>query len=205
MANLKITCKMCRREQVSLCGKETCAFKRRPTLPGVHGPKYLRRKPRLSSFGTQLREKQKARRLYNIMERQFRTYFEEATRKQGNTADILVQLLELRLDNVVHRLGFGMTRRQARQIITHGFMEVNGKPVDIPSYRVHVGDVISVRESKQSKSLVTQMKEHVAKHDAPQWLTMDAATLTGKVTSIPEGEDLRSVFDPTLIVEFYSR
>jgi len=205
MANLKITCKMCRREQVSLCGKETCAFKRRPTLPGVHGPKYLRRRPRLSSYGLQLREKQKARRLYNVMEKQFRRYFEESSNKQGNTSDILVQLLELRLDNVVHRLGIGMTRRQARQIISHGYIEVNGKHVNIPSFRVRIGDIITVKESKKTKKLLLNLKEYIENHNTPQWLTMDTSNLTGKVTSIPEGEDLRSVFDPTLIVEFYSR
>lgn len=205
MANLKITCKMCRREGVSLCGRETCAFKKRSYPPGVHGPKQIRRRSRLSSYGQQLREKQKAKRLYNVMERQFRRYFEEASRKTGNTADILVQLLELRLDNVVNRLGFAKTRRQARQMISHGFIEVNGKRVDIPSYRVRVGDVITIKEAKREKTLAKQIPELAAASETPKWLTSDAASMSGKITSIPEGEDLRSVFDPTLIVEFYSR
>jgi small subunit ribosomal protein S4 len=152
----------------------------------------MRRKPRLSSYGEQLREKQKAKRLYNVMERQFRKYFEEAKLQKGNTADTLVQLLELRLDNVVNRLGFAKTRRQARQMISHGF-------------RVRVGDVIGIKDTKREKSLTNQIPELLTNHESPMWLTVDTAAMSGKVTSLPEGEDLRSVFDPTLIVEFYSR
>jgi len=199
------TCKMCRREGVSLCGRENCAFKKRGYPPGQHGPKQLRRRPRMSSYGIQLREKQKAKRLYNIMERQFRNYFKEASRGTGNTAEIMIQLVEQRLDNIVYRLGMAITRRQARQIVGHGFIEVNGKRVDIPSYRVRPGDIVSIKESKKKKKLITDMGSRMSKHDAPKWLSVDSAMLSGKVTSIPEGEDLRSVFDPTLIVEFYSR
>lgn len=202
---LKTTCKMCRREGVSLCGREKCAVKRRPFPPGVHGPAQSMRKPHLSSYGLQLREKQKAKRLYNVMERQFRTYFEEASRVKGNTTTRLVQILELRLDNVVYRLGFAKTRRQARQMVGHGFFLVNGKSVDIPSYRVRVGEVISFKENKRAKGLLQGMDERVAKHEPPKWLSVDAGALSGKVTAMPEGEDLRSVFDPTMIVEFYSR
>jgi small subunit ribosomal protein S4 len=202
---LKTTCKMCRREGVSLCGKEKCALKRRANPPGVHGPAQGLRKPRLSSYGIQLREKQKAKRLYNVMERQFRRYFEAASQKKGNTADFLVQILERRLDNVVYRLGFAKTRRQARQMVGHGFIAVNGKCVDIPSYTVRVGEVIGIMEPKKTKGLVNGLQERLQKADAPRWLSLDAAAATGKVTSVPEGEDLKSVFDPTLIVEFYSR
>lgn len=202
---LKTTCKMCRREGVSLCGKEKCALKRRQAPPGVHGPAQAMRRPRLSSYGIQLREKQKAKRLYNVMERQFRRYFEAATQKKGNTADFLVQILERRLDNVVYRLGFAKTRRQARQMVGHGFITVNGELVDIPSYTVRVGEVIGIKESKKSKGLLNGMQERLQKTAAPRWLSLDVATFTGKVTSLPEGEDLKSVFDPTLIVEFYSR
>ena len=205
MANIRITCKMCRREGVSICGRDNCALKKRGYLPGVHGPKMIRRRARMSSYGEQLREKQKAKRLYGIMERQFRRYFEDSTNKQGNTADNLVTLLELRLDNVVHRLGYATTRRQARQMVSHGFVEVNGVRVDIPSYRVRVGEIITLRENKKKSELVKQMTERLATHKTPQWLTMDATNMTGKVTSIPVGEDLESIFDPTLIVEFYSR
>ena len=199
------TCKVCRREGVSLCGRERCAFKRRPFPPGVHGPKFMKRKPRLSSYGLQLREKQKAKRLYNVMERQFVKYYEAASRKKGNTANYLIQLLENRLDNVVYRLGLAKTRRQARQIVGHGLLLVNDKPVDIPSFQMKAGDVISVRENKKGGFLFKEAAERMRKQETPKWLSADAGLLTGKVTGAPEGEDLRQVFDPTLIVEFYSR
>jgi len=202
---LMTTCKMCRREGVSLCGKEKCALTRRNFPPGVHGPAQAMKKPRLSSYGIQLREKQKAKRLYNIMERQFRKYFEAATAKEGNTADNLIQTLERRLDNVIYRLGFGKTRRQARQMVGHGFIMIDGKLVDIPSYSVNVGEVITFKENKKAKGLLVGMNERVQKKEAPRWLTVDSATLIGKVTSLPAGEDLKTIFDPTLIVEFYSR
>jgi small subunit ribosomal protein S4 len=202
---LKTSCKMCRREGVSLCGKEKCALKRRPFPPGVHGPAQSRQKPRLSAYGTQLREKQKAKRLYNVMERQFVRYFEAASKSKGNTAEKLVQTLERRLDNTVYRLGLAKTRRQARQMVNHGLICVNAKSVDIPSYQVSVGEVISVADAKRSKGLFNGLSERIAKHETSRWLSLDAATLSGKVTSLPEGEDLKSVFDPTLIVEFYSR
>lgn len=190
---------------MSLCGRAKCAFTRRPFPPGAHGPAQAKRRPRLSSYGTQLREKQKAKRLYNVMERQFRRYFEEAAKRKGNTATFLVQTLERRLDNVVYRLGLAATRRQARQLVTHGFIAVNGKVVDIPSAQAYVGDVVGVKEGKRNKGIVTQIMERMPKHQAPKWLSADASALSGKVTSVPEGEDLRQVFDPTLIVEFYSR
>ncbi len=202
---LKTTCKMCRREGVSLCGKEKCALKRRAFPPGVHGPAQAMKKPRLSSYGLQLREKQKAKRLYNIMERQFSRYFETASQKKGNTADFLIQVLERRLDNVVYRLGIGKTRRQARQMVNHCFVTVNGESVNIPSFSVKVGDVIGIKENKKTKGLLTGMSERLKSVDAPRWLSLDSALISGKVTSLPEGEDLKTVFDPTLIVEFYSR
>ncbi len=198
---------MCRREGVSLCGREKCAVKRRAFPPGVHGPASLKQRPRLSSYALQLREKQKAKRLYGVMERQFRRYFEEASGKTGNTSDFLVQTLETRLDNVVYRLGLALTRRQARQMVSHGFFTVNGGVVDIPSYRVETGDVIALKENKRKKGIVQQTSERLSKGkgETPRWLTLDVASVTGKVTSLPEGEDLRQVFDPRLIVEFYSR
>lgn len=202
---LKTTCKMCRREGVSLCGKEKCAFKRRGFPPGVHGPAQSLRRPRLSSYGLQLREKQKAKRLYLIMETQFRNYFEEAKSKRGNTAEFLVQLLEKRLDNVVYRLGLAKTRRQARQMVGHGFVTVNGKPVNIPSYRVRTGEVVAIKENKKQKGLVQGLSERLGKSDVPAWLNLNASDLSGKVSGEPKGDDLRSVFDPTMIVEFYSR
>ncbi|MBI4598877.1 30S ribosomal protein S4 [Candidatus Uhrbacteria bacterium] len=197
------TCKLCRREGVSLCGREKCAYKRRSYPPGVHGNS---KKPaRLSGYGIQLREKQKAKRLYNVMERQFRRYFEAALHKKGNTASLLVQILEQRLDNVVYRLGFALTRRQARQMVSHGFMSVNGKKVNIPSYAVRVGDEIQIHETKRDKKLWKEREGEVAKVQPSKWLHLDTSSLKGKVVSVPEGEDLAAVFDPTLIVELYSR
>ena len=201
---LKTTCKMCRREGVSLCGREKCAVKRRAYPPGVHGPN-SRGTSRMSGYGLQLREKQKAKRLYNIMERQFRKYYEMARRTRGNTSNSLVTLLERRLDNVVYRLGLAKTRRQARQMVGHGFMTINGKLVDIPSYQVKVGEVISIKESKRNKGLLKDLEERLVKAEPPKWLHMDPATSTGKVVGLPEGDDLKTIFDPTLIVELYSR
>lgn len=201
---LKTTCKMCRREGVSLCGREKCALKRRSFPPGQHGPTQKSNK-KLSGYGMQLREKQKAKRLYNIMERQFRRYFDDARRKTGNTSEHLIRSLELRLDNTVHRLGFAKTRRQARQMVNHGFFSVNKKPVNIPSFAVKVGDEISVKESKRSKKMTEGVKEVMTRTTAPKWLFATPADLKGKVVSLPEGEDLQTVFDPTLIVELYSR
>ena len=200
---LKATCKMCRREGVSLCGKEKCAFTRRPFPPGVHGP--TAGKSRLSGYGIQLREKQKAKRLYNIMETQFRNYFKAANTMKGDTGIFMIRMLETRLDNVVYRLGLAKTRRQSRQMVNHGFVEINGKKVDIPSYHCKVGEVVSVRESKQKKGLLSDIGERLQNVQTPSWLTLDAAKLSGKIISIPEGEDLKTVFDPKLIVEFYSR
>jgi small subunit ribosomal protein S4 len=193
---------MCRREGVSLCGKERCAVKRRNYPPGVHGQG---RRPRLTAYGIQLREKQKAKRFYNVMEKQFRNYFKKASQSTGNTGEVLVRLLEERLDNVVYRLGFGKTRRQARQLINHGFFEINGKKVDIPSYQVKVGDVITIKGAKTEKGIFQDLNDRLAKHEAPGWLHMDAGSQTGKITSHPEDNDLKQIFDPKLIVEFYSR
>jgi len=199
------SCKVCRREGVSLCGKEKCAFKKRGYIPGVHGPKYLKSKPRMSSYGVQLREKQKAKRLFNLMEKQFRNLFLRASGAKGNTAETFVQFLELRLDNVVYRLGFAKTRRQARQLVSHRFVTVNGQTVNIPSYQLSVGDVLSLNPTKEKKTFTTELKERVNKQEAPGWLSLDRKTLEGKLTSVPQGDDLRQIFDPRLIVEFYSR
>ncbi|KKW45256.1 MAG: 30S ribosomal protein S4 [Parcubacteria group bacterium GW2011_GWA2_56_7] len=196
--------KMSRREGVALDESPKNPVRKRPYPPGVHGPEAGRGR-RMSGFGIQLREKQKARRLYGVMERQFRNYFEKAVSKQGNTGEILVRLLETRLDNAVYRLGFAKTRRMARQMVNHGFFLVNGQKVDIPSYQVRVGDEISIKENKQAKAIFQEMTDRLKKHKTVGWLSLDANAQTGKVTSVPEGEDLKQVFDPKLIVEFYSR
>jgi small subunit ribosomal protein S4 len=195
--------KLSRRLGIAI-GKENYT-RRRPYPPGIHGPKQAKRRPRLSAYGEQLLEKQKAKAIYGIMERQFRRYFEKATKHEENTAEELVRLLEQRLDNVVYRLGFAKTRRQARQIVSHGFILVNGKRVDIPSFNVNIGDTISIKDSKKETAMIKQIHEVMGLSSVPKWISRDDKALTGKVTSLPEGDDLDQPFDPTLIVEFYSR
>ncbi|MBI5793700.1 30S ribosomal protein S4 [Candidatus Uhrbacteria bacterium] len=185
-------------------GKEKFA-RRRAYPPGVHGPKQAKMRPRMSAYGEQLREKQKAKALYGILERQFRNIFVKASGSKGNTAEMLVRMLEMRLDNVVYRLGWAKTRRQARQMVGHGFILVNGESVDIPSFMVGVGDVIAVKETKLEKPLVKMIPETMKLATMPKWLVRDDKALSGKVTALPEGEDLDQGFAPTLIVEFYSR
>ncbi len=185
-------------------GKEKYV-RRRSYPPGIHGPKQGQHRPRLSSYGEQLIEKQKAKAIYGILEKQFRNYFNSAERGEGNTAEVMLQMLELRLDNVIFRLGFAKTRRQARQMVSHGFIKINGNCVDIPSYKVSVGDEISIKDTKKEKGIVKQIPDAVKASQVSKWLTRDEKTLTGKVTSLPQGEDFDKQFDPTLIVEFYSR
>lgn len=194
--------KLSRREGVSLDENPKNPVKRRPYPPGMHGPNKTKR---MSGYGLQLREKQKAKRFYGVMERQFSNYFKKAIRIKGNTGEILTRMLEMRLDNVVYRLGFAKTRRMSRQMVNHGFFEVNGKCVDIPSYQVSVGDTITIKGNKQSKTVFNSLDSVLAKYKTSGWLHIDAKTKIGKVTSMPEGEDLKQAFDPTLIVEFYSR
>ncbi len=185
-------------------GKEKFA-RRRAYPPGVHGPKQSKMRPRMSAYGEQLLEKQKAKALYGVMERQFRNIFSKASSGKGNTAEILVRMLEMRLDNVVYRLGWAKTRRQARQMVSHGFILVNGESVDIPSFAVAVGDVIGVKETKLEKPLVKMIPETMKLATTPKWVARADKELSGKVTAMPEGEDLDQGFAPTLIVEFYSR
>lgn len=185
-------------------GKEKYV-RRRAYPPGVHGPKQAVGRSRLSSYGEQMKEKQKAKAIYGVLERQFANYFMKASRSGGNTSVHLVQYLELRLDNVVYRLGWAKTRRQARQMVGHGFILVNDKRVDIPSFKVSVGDVISIKASKLEKGLVKNIPEAMKASTLPSWISRDEKVMTGKISAIPEGEDLKQDFDPTLIVEFYSR
>ncbi|MBI4256569.1 30S ribosomal protein S4 [Candidatus Uhrbacteria bacterium] len=185
-------------------GKEKYV-RRRSYPPGVHGPKQAVGRSRLSSYGEQLKEKQKAKAIYGILERQFENYFDKANRSGGNTSVHLVQYLELRLDNVVYRLGWVKTRRQARQMVGHGFIMVNEKRVDIPSFNVSIGDVISIKPSKWETGLVKNIPEAMKTSTLPSWIFRDEKMNTGKITAVPEGEDLKQDFDPTLIVEFYSR
>lgn len=200
--------KMSRREGVALStgDKVMKVMQRRPYAPGMHGnPQGRRRRNRLSVYGMQLREKQKAKRLYGVMEKQFRNYFSKASRMQGNTAENLQMLLESRLDNVVYRLGFAKTRPQARQMVGHALFTVNGKKLNIPSYQVRIDDEIAIRDNKKEKGVFSELDDRLKNHTVPGWLHMDIGTKAGKIVSLPQGEDLKEVYDPKLIVEFYSR
>lgn len=206
--NLSSSCKLCRREGVKLmlkgtrCESSKCAFTRRPYAPGVHG---TGRPPRQTDFGKQLREKQKAKRLYGISETQFANYYEKAMKIKGDSGVNLVTLLELRLDNAIYRTGFAKSRAAARQLVSHGQILVNNKPVNIPSFLVKSGDILTVRENKKNKGPWKELAEDLKNHVAPSWLTVEPATLTVKVTSLPSAEELKEAFDPKLIIEFYSR
>ncbi|MCR4256222.1 MAG: 30S ribosomal protein S4 [Candidatus Uhrbacteria bacterium] len=204
MKKLQVTAKHSRREGIPLtdASKHAKALARRPFAPGVHGPDS---RTRMTDYGKQLREKQKAKRIYGLNERQFSNVFAEVSKKRGNTAEMLIQTLESRLDNVVFRAGFAKTRPAARQFVSHAHIEVNGKKVNVPSYRVRPGEVISVRESKKKKGNWAQTTETVANKTVPSWLSLDAGALSVKITGKPEGTELQQPFDIKLIVEFYSR
>ena len=200
-------CRQCRREGMKLflkgdrCYSGKCAFARRPVPPGQHGQG--RRKQ--SEYGIQLREKQKMRRAYGILEKQFRHYFDMASRMKGiTTGEALLQLLELRLDNVAFRLGMGMSRAQARQMVLHGHVDVNGSRVNIPSYLVSPGDVIAVREGSKDIPLYKELREQGAEN-VPKWLLFDADKLEGKVVAKPERGDIDLTLSEHLVVEYYSK
>jgi small subunit ribosomal protein S4 len=198
----RISCKVCRREGVSLCGREKCAFKRRPYPPGVHGPTGNTRQ---SDFGKQLREKQKAKRLYGLSENQFSNLFKKATSKKGDTGETLVRELELRLDNVIFRSGFARSRAAARQLVGHAHFDVNGKKVNIPSYRVKSGDIIRVRANKQGKAPWKNIVDAMKNYQAVSWLAVEPKDFTAKVTGVPTSDEMKQPFNPKMIVEFYSR
>ncbi len=202
--NTNPDCKQCRREGCKLFLKgekcvTNCPFDKRPVAPGQHGAG----RKKISEYGLQLREKQKVRRTYGMLEKQFRLYYEKAVKSKESTGWALLKMLELRLDNVVYRLGLGSSRTEARQIVTHGHITVNGKKVNIPSYQVKVGDVIVVKDSKQSLEMFTSLKD--AKINTPKWLEFNAKALTGKVLALPERDDIDLDIKEHLIVEFYSR
>ncbi|MDP4001201.1 MAG: 30S ribosomal protein S4 [bacterium] len=169
--------------------------------PGVHG----QNRQRISEYGMQLREKQKAKFIYGVMEKQFKGYYVKASKKTGVTGDALLQLLEARLDNAVYRLGFTQTRAQARQLVNHGFFDVNGKKVDIPSFQVKVGDEIQVRENKKNKALIKILAPVITGAKPSEWLSFDAKNLSAKVLSLPSKEQMETTINTQLIVEHYSR
>lgn len=200
----KNTHKACRRYGVKLCQSDKCPVVRRNYPPGIHGPKGPRR---LTEYGRQLAEKQKAKIIYGLRERQFRKYFDEAFKKIGNTGEFLFQKLESRLDNNVYRLGFAKTRSQARQLISHGHFKVNDHKVDIPSYQLKIGEIISLTEkgkkAKNFEHLVEDLKNK--EKDLVPWLSLDVKELKGKITSQPKLGEVEVAVDWRAIVEFYSK
>ena len=200
-------CRLCRREGGKLflkgtrCYTKKCSFERRPTPPGQHGV----RRRKMGEYGIQLREKQKVRRVYGVLERQFRNYFREAETHVGVTGEALLQSLETRLDNVVFRLGFGSSRAQARQLVTHGHFAVNGVPTDVASYRMRAGDRVEVRESSRGREAFKVIRETLRSHTAPDWLSLDAAKLSGSVASLPRRDQMPLDLSEQLVVEYYSR
>ncbi len=200
-------CRICRREGQKLflkgsrCYTDKCSIARRNYAPGQNGQK----RKKLSEYGTQLREKQKTKSFYGVGEKQFRKYFDMAAASRGKTGEVLLQILETRLDNVVYRLGYGASRAQARMLITHGAFEVNGQKVDIPSYLVKAGDVISVREIRKDNGFIKLNVEENSARPVPEWLQKDAQNLNGKVVRLPVREDVDIPVEEHLIVELYSK
>lgn len=202
-------CRQCRREGMKLflkgerCYTEKCAIEKRNFPPGQHGKD---RKPKIQGYGLQLREKQKARRYYQLLENQFRNLFEKANSMKGITGENMLGLLERRLDNTIYRMGFGTSRSQSRQLVRHGHINVNGRRVDIPSFVVKPGDVISVREASKNNPTILHARDATAHAPAPNWLDVDRENLSAKVVNQPKREDLVQIqLNEQLIVELYSK
>lgn len=191
-----------RRLGFAFTAKDAKILQKRGFPPGQHGQG---RRGRLSEYGTQLQEKQKAKINYGVQEKQFLRYFQTALKQPGITGDNLLRVLEFRLDNVVYRLGFGETRAQARQLVNHGFFEVNGKKVDIPSFATKPGDVVKVRENKQKSAYMQNIKDKLKTVKTQEWLELKAADFSGKVLSAPTPEQIENIINTQLIVEHYSR
>jgi len=184
------------------CFSEKCPIEKRNFAPGQHGKD---RKAKIVGYGLQLREKQKAKRIYFTQEGQFRNYFEKASRAQGVTGELLLQQLERRLDNIVYRLGFGISRPQARQLVRHGHVHVDGRKVNIPSYQVSVGEEISIRESSNKMPILEQSKEFASHQNAPTWLSIDRDAFKGRIVSLPKRDEIQQPVNEQLIVELYSK
>jgi len=189
-------------QPIYFTAKEAKILQRRGYAPGQHGQDTGKR---LSGYGIQLREKQKAKLIYGLLERQFRKLYEESLDMTGDTGELLLQMLERRLDNVVYRLGFATTRAQARQLVSHGHLHVNGRRLDVPSYRVRAGDVISIRPASIDKKYFDQIKKSLVNVETKPWLQLDKEQITGKVLGLPTRADVEMQIEPQLIVEFYSR
>jgi small subunit ribosomal protein S4 len=200
-------CRLSRREGAKLflkgdrCYTDKCSYDRRPYVPGQHGR--LRRK--MSDYAIQLREKQKVRRMYGVLEKQFRNYFKSADLEKGVTGTNLLRLLETRMDNVVYRLGFANSRDQARQLVRHGVFKVNGRRVNIPSMHVRVGDVVEVREESRKIPVIQEAQEVIARRGCPDWLEVDGASFKASVKAVPNREDITFPINEQLIVELYSK
>ncbi len=200
-------CRLCRREGDKLflkgekCFSSKCAIEKRPNPPGQHGAK----RGRLSDYATQLREKQKLRRIYGILEKQFRSYYHEADRRKGSTGEILLQILESRLDNVVFRMGFGASRTEARQLVRHDAITLNGRKVNIPSAQIKPGDVIAVAGSSKEQLRVKAAADMAAQRGIAEWLDVDFKKLEGTFKSMPERSELPSDINEHLVVELYSK
>lgn len=201
------SCRLCRRERLKLflkgerCYSEKCAVDRREYPPGQHGQS----RKKYSDYDVQLREKQKVKRIYGVMEQQFRGYFEEANRQKGITGENLLLILERRLDNMVYRMGFASSRNEARQLIRHNHFEVNGKRVNIPSYLMRAGDVIELKEKSRKIAKVQESLEGSSRRGVPRWLEVDKDNLKGKVVALPAREELTMPINEQIIVEFYSK
>ena len=200
-------CRQCRRESNKLflkgdrCFTEKCAVERRAYAPGQHG----QGRAKVSDYGVQLREKQKVRRIYGILEKQFRGYYTMAVRMKGVTGEILLSLLERRMDNVVFRLGFAASRKEARLMVTHGHMLVNGRPVNIPSYIVRTGDTVTLKEKSRPLPRFQVMLAAMDRKGVPPWLELEKASFSGKVAALPSREDIGMPINEHLIVELYSK
>lgn len=206
---IEAVCRLCRRQQEKLflkgpkCTTEKCPLAKRNYVPGQHGPTKTRIK--LSNYGLQMKEKQKVKRIYGVLEKQFRIYFAEAAKKKGVTGKMLLQLLERRLDNVVFRLGIGRSRAESRQIVRHNHVFVNGHRVNIPSFQVRARDVIEVRGKEQTKKYIKENLETAKGRSVPSWLDLSAHELKGTVVRLPEKSDIQQPIEEQLIVELYSK
>jgi small subunit ribosomal protein S4 len=202
------SCRLCRRENLKLflkgdrCYGDKCAYERRPYPPGQHGQ---RRGGKFSDYQLQLREKQKVKRMYGLLENQFRRYYELAEKQKGITGTNLLLLLECRLDNVIYRMGFASSRDQARQLVRHSHVLVNNRRVNIPSFQVKVGDVVEVKEKKRKVPVILEAMETVARRGIPNWMEVDKEKFQGTLKALPNREDLTMPIQESLIVELYSK
>lgn len=205
---VEAACRLCRRENLKLflkgdrCYTDKCAFERRSYAPGQHGQ---RRGRKISDYGIQLREKQKVKRIYGVLEKQFRRYYSKADRQRGITGTNLLILLERRLDNIVYRIGFASSRDQARQLVRHNHFTVNGRKVNIPSYQVKIGDVIEVKEKSQKIPVILEAMETVVRREISTWLEVDGDSFRSIVKAFPNREELTMPINEQLIVELYSK